>query len=430
MAKTDMTPATGKTDDIKTTQKTEGSAPTDAPAPPRVGIATKAVLGLVLMFSVFSIGVGVGNGRIHVGNLNRSGQNGSLPAALDYSTVSQVYNVLRQEYDGKLDSGKLINGLKQGLAQAADDPYTEYFTPEKAKQFSDQLNGTGFSGIGAELGQDKDKNLIVVAPIAGTPAAQAGVKPQDIIAEIDGKDTSGLSVEDAVSKIRGKRGTTVELKLIRNKTEVIDLKIIRDDIKIPSVETKMLDDTTGYLRITTFGNDTGSLASQKAQELLGQGAKKIVLDLRGNPGGSVDSAIEVASLWVPKDKLVMQEKRGDQVLKTYTADGNNVLKDLPTVVLINAGSASASEIVSGALKDSGVASLLGEKSYGKGVVQAIEPLGDGGQLKVTIARWYRPNGQNIDKKGIEPDQKVTNSDEDVQAGKDTQLEAAQAKLNQ
>jgi len=414
---------------VKTDTKTRADgAPAEIASPPRIGTVSKVVIGLALAFSVFSFGVGVGNGRIHIGNFAKSGQNGELPATLDYSTVNQVYDVLRHEYDGKLDNAKLVNGLKQGLAQAADDPYTEYFTAEKAKQFNDQLNGAGFSGIGAELGQDKDKNLIVVAPIAGTPAAQAGVKPQDVIAEIDGKDTTGLSIEDAVSKIRGKKGTVVELKLVRNRADVLDLKITRDDIKIPSVETKMLDETTGYMRITTFGMDTGSLAAQQAQSLLDQGTKKIVLDLRGNPGGSVDSSIEVASLWIPNGKLVMQEKRGNDVLKTYTAKGNAPFKGLPTVVLINAGSASASEIVSGALKDSGAASLLGEKSYGKGVVQAIEPLRDGGQLKVTVARWYRPDGQNIDKKGIEPDQKVTISDEDAQAGKDTQLEAAQAKL--
>lgn len=395
--------------------------------PPKLSGTTKLVLGAAVGLSIFCIGVGVGDGRLHVGPQGHS-ENASLPASLNYSSVNQVYDVLRQEYDGQLNEGQLLDGLKEGLAESTGDPYTEYFTPAKAKAFNDQLNGTGFSGIGAELGQDADKNLIVVAPIAGTPAASAGVKPQDIIAEIDGKSTTGMSVDDAVSKIRGKKGTKVKLELIRDKAQTIDLEITRDDITIPSVNTKMLDNNVGYMQITTFGDNTGDLALSKAKELKDQGAKSIVLDLRGNPGGAVTSAVKVASFWLPKGKLIMQEKRGNDVLDTHTANGDNPLLGLPTVVLIDQGSASASEIVSGALHDNNAAKLFGEKSYGKGVVQAVEPLPDGGQLKVTVARWYRPNGQNIDKKGIDPDQKVTISNDDAAAGKDTQLEAAQAEL--
>jgi len=393
------------------------------------GLTIKLVAVLAFGISMFCIGVGVGDGRIHFGAANGKSENAALPAQLNYSSVNQVYDTMRQEYDGKLDEGKLLDGLKEGLAEAAGDPYTEYFTPAKAKAFSDQLNGTGFSGIGAELGLDKDKNLIVVAPISGTPAAAAGVKAQDIIAEIDGKTTTGMSVDDGVSKIRGKKGTAVKLQLIRNKSQVVNVEITRDDIKIPSVDTKMLDGNVGYMHISTFGNDSGDLAAQKAKELKDQGAQKIVLDLRGNPGGAVDSAIKVASLWLPQGKLIMQEKRGSDVLQTYTANGNNIFQDLPTVVLIDPGSASASEIVAGALHDNNAAKLYGEKSYGKGVVQAVEPLPDGGQLKVTVARWYRPNGQNIDKKGINPDTAVKISDEDAAAGNDTQLQAAQDELN-
>lgn len=389
------------------------------------GKGKQIVGGLLIALVAFTVGNAYGEGRISFGNH----ANTNLPSQLDYSSVNHVYDVLRNEYDGKLDQQKLLDGMKEGLAEAAGDPYTEYFTADKYKQFDEQLNGAGFSGIGAELGQDKDKNLIVVSPIAGTPAASAGVKPQDIIAEIDGKTTTGMSVDEAVTKIRGKKGTEVKLTLIRNKSESIPLTITRDDIKVPSVETKMLDDNeTGYMRITTFGDDTGNTAAEQATQLKAAGAKKIVLDLRGNPGGVVDSSIKVASLWLPKGKLVMQEKRGDTVVKTYTSDGTGTFEGMPTVVLINQGSASASEIVSGALKDNGAAKLIGEKSYGKGVVQGIEPLGDGSQLKVTVARWYRPNGGNIDKKGIEPDQKVTVSDQDSAAGKDTQLDAARDSL--
>lgn len=382
--------------------------------------------GLIIAVAAFGLGNAYGEGRISFA----SSADTSLPSQLDYSSVNRVYDTLRTQYDGKLEQQKLLEGMKAGLAEATGDPYTEYFTADAYKKFNDQLNGEGFSGIGAELGQDKDKNLIVVSPIAGTPAAQAGVKPQDIIAEIDGKTTTGLSVDEAVTKIRGKKGTEVKLTIIRNKSEAIPLTIVRDDIRVPSVESKMLDGDTGYMRISTFGEDTGVVASDQARKLKEDGAKKVVLDLRGNPGGVVESSIRVASLWLPKGKLIMQEKRGDAIIKTYTSDGTGTFEGMPTVVLINEGSASASEIVSGALKDNGAATLIGAKSYGKGVVQGIEPLGDGSQLKVTIARWYRPNGANIDKKGIEPDKKVTISDEDSAAGKDPQLDEAQARLKQ
>jgi len=393
-----------------------------APASPRTRTGLKMAAVAAGMVLIFGLGVAVGDGRLSLNRKTASGD--SAPSRLNYSSVDQVYNTLRANYDGSLDSTKLLNGMKKGLAEATGDPYTEYFTAAEAKQFNEQLNGGGFSGIGAELGLDKDKNLIVVAPIAGTPAANAGVKPQDIISEVDGKSTTGWSTDEAVSKIRGKKGTKVTLTLIRNRSQEIKLDIVRDDIRVPSVDSKMLDNGVGYLHIATFGDDTGELATNQAEALKKQGAKSIVLDLRGNPGGEVDSAVKVASLWLPKGKLVMQAKKGDQILETYVANGTQVLQGIPTAVLINAGSASASEIVASALHDNVNARLIGEKSFGKGVMQGIEPLSGGDKLKVTIARWYRPNGENIDKKGITPDQTVKLSDDDAANSRDPQKDAA------
>ena len=397
-----------------------------SPWPARIG---KTVGGLLVTIFIFSVGVGVGDGRINIGHFGFGGSGGggsSAPANLNYSSIDSVYDKLRENYDGKLDDTKLLDGMKKGLAEATGDPYTEYFTATEAKQFTDQVNGGGFSGIGAELGLDDDKNVIIVAPIKGMPAEKAGVKPKDIVAEIDGKSTSGLTISEAVSKIRGKKGTTVKLTLVRN-NQPIEVEITRDDIQVPSVDSKMLDDgQTAYMHISTFGDNTASLARQQATDLKKQGAKAFVLDLRGNPGGEVDAAIGVASLWTPQGKLVMQAKRGSQVLETYTAQGNNILQDMPTAVLINGGSASASEIVASALRDNVGARLIGEKSYGKGVMQGIEALPGGAELKVTIARWYSPKGQNIDKKGIDPDQKVGLSDADAAAGNDPQLSAGQS----
>lgn len=379
--------------------------------------------GFLIAVVAFSLGIAVGDGRISLGNSVSS----TLPGQLDYSSVDQVYNVLKSDYDGKLDSAQLLAGLKEGLVEATGDPYTEYFTAKQAKEFDEQLNGN-FSGIGAELGQDKDKNLIVVAPINGTPAQRAGLKSQDIIAEIDGQTASGLSVEEAVSKIRGPKGTEVKLTLIRDRSQTVKVTITRDDINVPSVEARTLDGNVGYIQVSTFSENSARLVEAEARKFRDAGVKGIVLDLRGNPGGLVEAAVNMSSLWLPKGKLILQEKRGDTVIKTHTANGNDILAGMPTTVLINGGSASASEIVAGALADNKAATLLGEKSYGKGSVQELNELADGGRVKITVARWYRPNGQNIDKKGIEPNQKVTISDEDAAAANDTQLEAARSGL--
>lgn len=400
----------------------------DAGKPAGASRLGRFALGALAAVFVFSLGVGVGDGRISLGFNTNPGN--AMPQQLDYASVDDVYDTLRNTYDGELDRGKLLAGMKDGLAEATGDPYTEYFTPEEAKKFQEQVNSQ-FSGIGAELGQDKDKNLIVVAPISGTPAAKAGMRPQDIIAEINGEAATGLSVEEAVGKIRGEKGTQVKLKLIRNRAQTLDLTITRDDIKVPTVEAKILDGDngeTGYLRINTFAPDSGRIASDEAKKLRDGGAKRVILDLRGNPGGRVDAAIAVASIWLPEGKLVMQEKRGSRVENTYTALGGSVLEGVPTIVLVDGGSASASEIVAGALRDNNAARIMGEKSYGKGSVQKPVPLQDGGELKVTVSRWYRPNGQNIDKKGISPDKEVKFNEADLAAGKDAQLEAAQAEL--
>jgi carboxyl-terminal processing protease len=370
---------------------------------------------------IFTMGVAVGDGRLSFGAPKPSS---NLPGQLDYSSVNTVYNSLRQNYDGKLTAEQVLNGLKAGLAEATDDPYTEYFTAKEAQKFQDELNNS-FSGIGAELGQDKDKNLIVVAPIKGFPAERAGLKAQDIITTINGESTAGVSIDEAVSKIRGEAGTKVALKIIRDKSKALTFTITRADIQVPSVTTKILPGNVGYMQISNFADDTSTLAKKAALEFKSKQVKGVILDLRNNPGGLVDAAVSISSLWLPDGKLVMQEKRSDgHVLQTYTASGSNILQGVPTVVLINGGSASAAEITAGALHDNGLATLIGEKSYGKGVVQAIKDFADGSQLKVTIASWYRPNGQNINHKGITPDEVVKLDDNDAKAGNDVQQKAA------
>lgn len=387
-------------------------------------------LGLGLAAGViFLSGWGIGSGRIALnrGQLFREKANQSVPTDLSYASVEEVYDTLRREYDGELDNQKLLDGLKAGLAAATGDPYTEYLNKEAAREFDEQLNGT-FSGIGAELGKDDKDNLIIVAPIAGFPAEKAGLKAKDVIAEVDGNSTFGLSISEAVNKIRGPINTKVKLRVIRNNAEDLNFEITREQITIPSVESKILEGNIGYVKISRFSEDTLSLASKAAQEFKNANVKGVILDLRNNPGGLLDASVGISSIWLDAGKPILQEKRGEVVIKSFVAKGTPILKNVPTVVLINEGSASASEIVAGALRDNKAATLIGIKTFGKGSVQQLERLDDGGVLKVTIAKWFTPAGVNINKEGIKPDKEVKLTDEDSKAQRDPQLDAAKASL--
>ncbi len=390
-------------------------------APKKQPKLTKVIAIISAFGLVFLAGIGVGNGQISFSG-NQSRQTAGLPPNLSYSSVEKVYDLLRKQYDGTLDEAKLLDGLKSGLVEAAGDPYTEYLTAEQAREFDEELNGT-FSGIGAELGKD-GQNIVIVAPIKGFPAEKAGLKARDVVIEINEETAHGLSVSEAVQKIRGEAGTQVKLKVLRNNSETLDFTITRDNISIPSVESS-IEGGIGYLKISRFSDDTAALSRQAAESFKQAGVKAVILDVRGNPGGLLDSAVSVSSLWLTGSQKVLEEKRDGIVIKTYYARDNPVLQLIPTVVMIDGGSASASEIVAGALKDNGAATLLGDKSFGKGSVQSIERLPDGSALKVTIARWFTPKGRNIDKEGIEPDKKVEQTNSSIS---DVQLDAAKREL--
>lgn len=387
----------------------------------KTGRSTKIASAALVALLVFVLGMGIGSGRIGFGQSD--GQNKDLPEDLDYASVEELYDTLKDEYDGDLDAQKLLDGMKAGLAGATGDPYTVYLNTEEAKEFQEQLSGT-FSGIGAELGQDDDGNLIIVSPIAGFPAEKAGMRPKDLVISINGESTAGLSIDAAVGKIRGLKNTEVELKVLRDKKDDLTFKITRADITIPSVKSEILEGNIGYLQIAQFGEDTSDLTAAAAKDFKQKGVKAVILDLRGNPGGLLNASVDVASLWLPQGETILQQKRGDKVTATAKSTGNDVLRGIPTAVLINEGSASASEIVAGALKDHKAATLIGTKTYGKGSVQELQKFRGGSELKVTVARWYTPDGQNIDKTGISPDQEVTISDEDFKAGRDPQKDAA------
>jgi carboxyl-terminal processing protease len=377
------------------------------------------IVCLILAFIIiFVVGYKTGNGGF---DFHWGSENGNLPSSLNYSLIQQEYAILKNNYDGKLNFNTLEDGVLNGLANATGDVHTEYFNATQAKEFNNELNNT-FSGIGAELDSDSSSQIVVVSTLVGTPAAKS-LKAGDIINSINGKSTQDESVDSAVAAIHGPEGTKVTLGIIRSSNR-LTVNIIRANIVVPSVNYQILTNNIGYINIISFADDTPELAQQAADDFKQHNVKGIILDLRGNPGGLVSSAISVSSLWLPEGSTIMTEKHGNQVIQTYQAVGGDTLNGIPTIVLINSGSASASEITAGALKDDKAATLIGEKSYGKGSVQQIYNLAGGREIKVTIYHWYTPDNINIDKVGIEPDVVVPLTQSDQQNGIDTQENAA------
>lgn len=344
------------------------------------------------------------------------------PSDLNLSSLNEIYKVLRQKYDGKLDAQKLVDGAKHGLVEAAGDPYTVYFNDKEAAEFSGDLEGN-FQGIGAELGKRNDA-LVVINTLDDSPAKKAGLIANDIIVKVNSEETTNWSIDKAVSKIRGAKGTTVKLSVLRGEEGLKEFSITRDEINNPSVRSEILEGNIGLIRISRFGeSDTTTLTRKAAEDFKAKGVKGVILDMRGNGGGYLTAARDVSSLWL-EDKVVVTERSGGKVTETLRADRDAPLKGIPTVVLVDGGSASASEIVAGALSDNKVAKLVGEKTFGKGSVQAVEEILSGGQLKVTIAKWYTPSGKNLSKAGLVPDETVKLTPEDINAGRDPQKDRA------
>lgn len=344
----------------------------------------------------------------------------------DFSSLNSLQATLERKFDGDVDAAKALDGAKSGLVASLGDPYTVYMTKKQAQDLADDLKGN-LSGIGAEIGF-RNSQLTVIAPIADTPAAKAGLQPKDTIIKIDGKDPSGLTLDEAVGKIRGDAGTKVTLTLVRGNDAPFDVTITRAAISVPSVSWKK-DGEIGIITISRFGDDTVEKTKQAASELTAQGATKFVLDLRNNGGGYLQAAVGVSNVFMD-NKVVVEERKGGKTTDKLSTEAGGELVGKPVVVLINGGSASASEITAGALQDQGVAKLVGEKSFGKGSVQEIIDLAGGAQLKVTVAHWFTPKGRGIDKKGISPDVEVKMSTEDINASRDPQLDKAKTILNQ
>jgi carboxyl-terminal processing protease len=345
---------------------------------------------------------------------------------IDLSSVQDTYRNLKANFDGKLDEQKLIDGASRGLVAAAGDQYTIYMDKTEADAFNKDLSGDIGGGIGAEIGL-RDNKPTIIRTLKDTPAEKAGLAAGDtVIAINDQAVTSGATVDDVVKKIRGDVGTTVKVTVLRD-NEQKDFTITRETISSPSVESK-IDGDTGILTLSRFDEQTSSGAKAAAQDFKDKGVKKVILDLRGNGGGYLTAAQDVAGLWL-NDQVVVTERTDGKITDTLKSGTTPILAGIPTVVLVNGGSASASEIVAGALQDHHAATLVGEKTFGKGSVQKLLNLTRDSVLKVTVAKWYTPNGKNINKEGITPDKTVVLTRDDANAGRDPQLDAAKQALN-
>lgn len=347
---------------------------------------------------------------------------------VDFATFWEAWDQLNTTYLDKknLSGEKLMQGAIQGLIKAAGDPYTSYFDPDANTSFNNELSGT-FEGVGMELGVRDDK-LVVIAPLDDSPAAKAGILAGDRIVEIDGEDATRYDIGAAVSKIRGKAGSKVKMVLTREgRAEPLELELTRATINVKSVKTK-IDSGVAIVTVTRFGDNTKSEWDQAVNEITTKGIKKVILDLRNDPGGRLDTAIAIAGEFGTKKEFVVQQEDSNGKRNQFYPEQDGRLQGVETVVLVNKGSASASEIVAGALQDRKKATVVGETSFGKGTVQAVTDLKDGSALHITIAKWLTPNGNWVHGKGIKPGVEVERTEADVNSGKDPQLDRARELL--
>jgi len=323
------------------------------------------------------------------------------PERTEFTKLYEAFDTLKNGYYKDVNQKKLINGAINGMVESLDDPYSDYMSNEEAASFHSSISSS-FEGIGAEI-QEKDGHIVIVSPIKGSPAEKAGLKPNDMVISVDGKSLQGMNSTQAVTLIRGKKGTKVVLTIQRPGTDApMTVPLIRDTIPIETVYGEMVDKSIARVQITSFSSNTSKELVESLNDLKKKGMKGLVLDLRQNPGGLLDQAVSITSMFVPKGKVIVKEEDRNGKINTI-ASQNEGNPTLPLVVLIDKGSASASEIFAAAVKESAGVPLIGEKSFGKGTVQTAQDFNDGSNLKYTIAKWLTPNGNWIHKKGIEPD---------------------------
>jgi carboxyl-terminal processing protease len=344
----------------------------------------------------------------------------------DFSPFWKAWNILNDKsiYVKNVTDQEKVWGAISGLAASVGDPYTVFFPPEENKLFSEDISGS-FSGIGAEIGI-KDKILTVISPMKDSPSFRAGLKAGDKILKINGESTSNITIDKALSLIRGEKDTAVTLTaLSEGEKATKEIKIIRDIISVPVIDTQDLGDGIFLIKFYSFSEKSASLFKKALKEFIDSGNRKLVLDLRGNPGGYLNSAVDIASWFLDEGKTIVSEDfEGNRDTIVYRSHGPKVFNNLPFVILVNGGSASASEILAGALQEHGIAKIVGEKTFGKGSVQELVNITDNTSIKVTVAKWITPNGKSLSSSGLDPDFVVPITIKDIESGKDPQLEKA------
>lgn len=339
----------------------------------------------------------------------------------NWSALNEVYSKLESTFNGEIDEKALIEGAKKGLTDSLGDKYTVYMTAEESSDFYDDLHGNVGSGIGVEMGL-RDGYVRVLRTLPDNPARKAGLLAGDILYKVDGEEVYTLSSDEIARKVRGEEGSEVTVTVVRDGEEK-SFTMKRETINNVSAYVDY-DGSTAIVTLTRFDNDTGTMVQGFTKEFSDKGVKKVILDLRGNGGGYVSAAGDLLSLWIDGDVFLKQKSKHYGDSESKTSSNKAVLKDMKTVVLINGTTASASEIVAGALQDYGKATLVGEKTYGKGVVQNIFDLSNGTSLKVTTAEWHTPKDRSINKDGIKPDVEVERTYEDINAMRDPQMDKA------
>ncbi len=394
------------------------------------------VIGFIILFSVGSFLFGLEKGK------KEGAQEGAakvLPIdqtiilnkdkkidTLDFSLFWRTWDLLKEKYvdSQKLDAQKLMYGAIKGMLAATGDPYTNFFDPEENKKFNEDITGS-FEGIGAELGV-KGGILTVIAPLEGTPAEKAGLRAGDKIIKIEDKITSDLSIDQAVDMLHGKKGTDVHITIMREgEQDTREITITRDVINVKSVKFEMKGDGIAYVKISKFGDTTFREFGEALRQIKENNPKGIILDLRNDPGGYLETAVQIGSKMLPKGNVVVIEEDKNKEQNKLLSRGGDELSPIKTVVMINEGSASAAEILAGALKENREnVTLVGKKSYGKGSVQELVNLSGGTAMKVTVAKWLTPKGNQINEKGISPDIEVDLTTDDYNNNRDPQLDKA------
>jgi carboxyl-terminal processing protease len=387
------------------------------------------IVSLILIGGVFSLGTYVGYSRRPEIEKVLSVTNKEVPAEnkADFNSFWKVWNLLNEKsiYANKVTDQDRVYGAISGMASSLGDPYTVFFSPKENKLFNEEIHGS-FGGIGAEIGI-KDKLLTIISPLKDTPSSKAGIKSGDKILKIDKTETTDMTVDGAINLIRGPQGTTVTLVILRpGERTTREFKIVRENIEIPTIDTELRADNIFVIKFYSFSENSANLFKGAIDKFINSGSHKLVLDMRGNPGGYLDAAVNIGSLFIDEGKTIVSEDFGQNKKPVvYRSHGPKLFDDkLDFVVLVDSGSASAAEILAGALKEHSIATLVGTRTFGKGSVQELLPVTEDTSLKVTVARWLTPNGLSISEHGLDPDVNVPFTQKDFDAKKDPQMDKA------